>query len=78
MSMNEFEKQIWAAAYAAEYVRSRDVCNQLHSQRPQGYMSPEEAGIEYDAARIAAEAVKKFRKLKECEDGPYYLLEKGF
>lgn len=74
--MNEFEKQIWASAYAAEYVRFRAVSEHLYNEHPSSYMKPSEVGIEYAAAKVAMEAVKKFRLLQNCEDGPYYLLNK--
>ncbi len=75
--MNDFEQQIWAAVFGAEYVRFRAISERLHSERPKAYLSPEVACTEYSAAKVALEAVRKFRKLRdESEDAPYLFLEK--
>lgn len=75
--MDEFEKQIWTAVYASEYIRFRAISEELYSLNPGGYMKPNEAGIEWNAAKIAQEAVEKYRKVKQSEDAPYYFLERG-
>jgi len=74
--MTDFEKQVWAAVYAAEYVRFRGISEQLHSQNPTSYVSPEQSCADYTAATVAMEAVKKMRELKNSEDAPYLFLEK--
>ncbi len=74
--MNNFEQQIWAAVFGAEYIRFRAISEQLHHENPKRYVSPDKACGEHGAANIAMEAVLKIRKLQESEDAPYLFLEK--
>ncbi len=74
--MNDFEHQIWAAVFGAEYVRFRAISEQLHHENPKRYVAPDKACFEHVAANIALEAVRKFRNLRDSEDAPYLFLEK--
>ena len=74
--MNDFEQQIWAAVFGAEYVRFRAISEHLHHANPKRYVKPVEANCDGLAADVAMEAVRKFRKLRDSEDAPYLFLEK--
>lgn len=61
--VTELERQVWAAAFAAEFVRDSNLLRQ------HGRASDAISG--FSCAEVADVALEKFRKAMACEDAGY-------